>query len=136
MRSPLGTITAVDSQGLCVAELDGQPDRSREVAAFLTTYFGQSVGQRVDEPLSTLTTKHRHVLVTVDLEGQERVVTDVRMRMLRPHELKLAQGFPESYRLEGTQRLQVRLIGNSVPPQLSEAVVRANTHQRPRIAVA
>lgn len=128
---PLGTIKCVDSQGLCVAELDGQPDRSREVAAFLTTYYGQSVGQSVDTPLGTVTTHDRHGLVTVQVDGVSRVVTDVRMRMLKASELKVAQGFPASYRLEGSAKLQVRLIGNSVPPQLAAAVVAANTTHRP-----
>ena len=63
------------------------------------------------------------------------LVVDVSMRMLQPHELQLAQGFPASYRLEGTKKLRTRLIGNSVPPQLSEAVIRANA-PRLRRAVA
>lgn len=123
---PLGTITATDSHGLAVAHTCGGGD-PKQVAAFLTTYYGQSVGQRVDAPLGTITTHDRHGLVAVELDGESHVVTDISMRMLKPSELKLAQGFPADYRLEGPAKLQTRLVGNSVPPQLSEAVVRANT---------
>ena len=53
--------------------------------------------------------------------------------MLRPEELKLAQGFPRSYIIDryddGTpvpKAQQVRMIGNSVVPRMAEAIVAAN----------
>jgi DNA (cytosine-5)-methyltransferase 1 len=119
-----------------VAHLDhsGHADK---VAAFVSTYYGQSVGRAADQPLATITTRDRHALVTVRIDGQEHVVTDITHRMLQPSELALAQGFPTSYRLDGaTKATQVRLIGNSVPPQLSEAVVAANVPAHDRRAVA
>lgn len=117
MDEPLKTVTTGNGHAL--------------VAAFLSTYYGQSVGQPVDAPMATQTTKHKHAVVTVEIDGVTYAIVDIRMRMLKPSELKLAQGFPASYRLEGSQKLQVRLIGNSVPPQLAAAVVRANTPNRP-----
>ena len=153
---PLGTITATDSHGLAVAYLTkfygtsigSQPDAPLGtitagaggghhglVAAFLTKFYGRSIGQPADAPVGTLTTKDRFGLVTVEVNGETYAVVDVSMRMLQPHELQLAQGFPASYRLEGTKKLRTRLIGNSVPPQLSEAVIRANA-PRLRRAVA
>ena len=60
-------------------------------------------------------------------------ITDIMMRMLTPRELYTAQGFPASYiidrRADGrplTKTAQVRMCGNSVPPQLVAALVRAN----------
>ncbi len=41
-------------------------------------------------------------------------------------ELARCQGFPDSYILTGTQSNQVAKIGNSVPPQMVEALIRAN----------
>jgi DNA (cytosine-5)-methyltransferase 1 len=146
---PLGTITATDHHSLVAANLirtdntsDGhlrgladmrEPVRTVTtsnghalVAAFMSTYYGTGLGRDLREPMATQTTKHRHALVTVQIDGVTYVITDIGMRMLKPGELKLMQGFPASYRLEGTQKLQVALIGNSVPPQLAEAVVRAN----------
>lgn len=122
--APLGTVTAGGMKhGI--------------VAAFLATYYGKGVGSDAKDPLRTITTKDRHAVVTVEIDGVTYAIVDIRMRMVKPSELKLAQGFPWSYVLEGTQKLQVRLIGNSVPPQLSEAVVRANTptRNRPRVGM-
>ena len=53
--------------------------------------------------------------------------------MLTPRELFLAQGFPASYIIDPvvggkplTKTAQVRMVGNSVVPQLAAAIVRAN----------
>jgi DNA (cytosine-5)-methyltransferase 1 len=58
------------------------------------------------------------------------IVWDIGMRMLTPRELARAQGFPDSYDITAGGRLtetaQRHKIGNSVCPQLAEAIVRAN----------
>ena len=46
-------------------------------------------------------------------------------RQLTIPELKRLQGFPDDYRLCGSDRSQVRQIGNSVPPPLSYALAKA-----------
>jgi DNA (cytosine-5)-methyltransferase 1 len=43
-------------------------------------------------------------------------IVDIKMRMLRVHELLRIQGFPVGYKLEGTQADQKKFIGNSVVP--------------------
>jgi DNA (cytosine-5)-methyltransferase 1 len=43
-------------------------------------------------------------------------IVDIKMRMLRIHELLRIQGFPPGYKLEGTQADQKKFIGNSVVP--------------------
>ncbi len=55
------------------------------------------------------------------------------MRMLQPHELYRAQGFPEWYIIDRHYRgvkyakgKQVARCGNAVPPPFAEALVRAN----------
>ncbi|GMU51023.1 MAG: hypothetical protein AMXMBFR33_01690 [Candidatus Xenobia bacterium] len=104
------------------------------VSAFLQKYFGQGVAAPVDEPLDTITSKDRFGLVTVAaLPGY--VLADIGMRMLTPRELANAQGFGPDYVLAPefngkplTKTAQVRCIGNSVCPQVAEAVVRANVH--------
>lgn len=60
-------------------------------------------------------------------------MTDICMRMLAPRELYTAQGFPRSYIIERdadgnplTKTAQVRMCGNSVPPPMVAALVRAN----------
>ena len=42
--------------------------------------------------------------------------------MLKPHELKQAQGFSMEYKILGTIAEQVKQIGNAVPPGTAEAL--------------
>ncbi|RED20863.1 C-5 cytosine-specific DNA methylase, partial [Brevibacillus brevis] len=102
-----------------------------EVRAFLMAYYGSSVGQKADEPLGTVTTRDRFGLVTI--HGQDYQIVDIGMRMLEPHELFAAQGFPNTYIIDRDadgklypKSAQVARCGNSVPPPFAEALVRAN----------
>lgn len=68
-----------------------------------------------------------------DADGnvQTYLIHDIGMRMLAPRELLNAQFGPElakDYILTGSRESQVAKIGNSVPPYLGAAVVRANWH--------
>ncbi|MEB2410995.1 DNA cytosine methyltransferase [Enterobacter asburiae] len=70
-------------------------------------------------------------LVTFD--GVVYRIVDIGMRMLQPHELYRAQGFPEWYIIDRDYRgvkyakdKQVARCGNAVPPPFAEALVRAN----------
>ena len=49
-----------------------------------------------------------------------------RNRLRAPRELARCQGFPDDYILTGNKTSQVARIGNSVCPQVAEALVRAN----------
>jgi DNA (cytosine-5)-methyltransferase 1 len=110
---------------------DPQPTQTVEnrfglVYAFLAKYYGTAVGQVLEAPLDTITGKDRFGVVTVTIDGQEYAIADIGMRMLQPHELAKAQGFPDEYHLIGTKSEQVAKIGNSVCPPVAEALVRAN----------
>lgn len=133
--SPLSTITARDHHSLVQAELfpaasaGERAFRVAEVRAFLVAYYGNDRdGQSLLEPLRTITTKHRLGLVTV--AGEEYQIVDIGLRMLRAHELLAAQfgRFAAGYDLSAApnESAQIRLIGNSVCPEVAEAVVRAN----------
>lgn len=118
--APISTITTTGGQ-------------QQLVTAFLATYYGTGVGQEAGRPLRTVTTADRHAVVTVEIAGVPYAVVDVGMRMLQPRELYRAQGFPENYiidRGEGgrvlTKTEQVRMVGNSVCPPVTAALVRAN----------
>lgn len=102
-----------------------------EVRAFLIKYYGAGIGQECTEPLHTIPTKDRFGLITI--HGQDYQIVDIGMRMLEPHELFAAQGFPEEYIInrdaDGKQypkKEQVARCGNSVPPPFAEHLVRAN----------
>jgi DNA (cytosine-5)-methyltransferase 1 len=151
---PFPTVTAVGSQGAIAAaflarhygghENDGSSlgipfhtvtsrDHHALVAAFLMKYYGTDQAPQIFEPLDTITTKDRFGLVTVQIAGETYRIVDIGMRMLKPRELYRAQSFPDSYIIdrddEGnpfTVESQVRMCGNSVPPAVAEALVRAN----------
>ncbi|TYS50108.1 DNA cytosine methyltransferase [Bacillus infantis] len=112
LKTPLHTITAGGNRfGL--------------VTAFLTKYYGQGVGQGLKEPLHTITTRDRFGLVAVKSNGY--AISDIGLRMLQPHELFAGQGFPTNYIHQiGTKSDQIRRVGNSVPPDFPDALVRAN----------
>lgn len=102
-----------------------------EVRAFLLKYYGTNVGHACDEPFHTVTTKERFGLVTV--AGEEYQIVDIGMRMLQPHELFAAQGFPADYVIDVDhtgkrypKAKQVARCGNAVPPPFAEALVRSN----------
>lgn len=112
-----------------------------EVRAFLLKYYGTNIGHDLKDPLQTVTSKHRFGLVTV--RGEQYQIVDIGMRMLQPHELYAAQGFPNDYIFthdsEGkriTKTQQVAKCGNSVCPPLAQVLVEANYHdQQVKIAV-
>lgn len=143
--APMPTITAVATQvNLCAAHLmvlrnncvgSNMGDSIQTittggymalVAAFLVAYYGSGkTSSDLREPMSTIVSKARLGLVTVTIQGQEYAVVDVGMRMLTPVELAEAQGLTP-YILTGTKAEQIRRIGNSVCPDVAEAIARAN----------
>jgi DNA (cytosine-5)-methyltransferase 1 len=111
---------------------DGQ-GKTQLSAAFLQKYYGADQDPRLDESLHTVTTKDRFGLVTVNINGEPYVITDIGMRMLTPRELFRAQGFPDDYVIDRkpdgspiTKTDQVSKCGNSVCPPMAEALVAAN----------
>ena len=138
---PLSTITTQATQQQIVeAEMSADDLAGAErVAAFLIKYYGSGgQHQAANMPLHTATTLARFAVVTV--HGVPRPITDIRMRMLTPYELARAQGFPADYDLTDGGRLnktgQVRLIGNSVCPDMAEAVVRSIFGYSDRVRMA
>ncbi|MEH4799091.1 DNA cytosine methyltransferase [Atlantibacter hermannii] len=124
---PMPTITA---GGLHVGEVKTMlavesydEQRADQVLAFLHQYCGDDYDG----------------LVTVD--GIVYRIVDIGMRMLQPHELYRAQGFPEWYIIDRDYRgvkyakdKQVARCGNAVPPPFAEALVRANLPELCRIS--
>ncbi|MGN5374618.1 DNA cytosine methyltransferase [Sphingomonas hankookensis] len=149
---PLSTIVQRGTQQQLVqtvlVDADALPadmlDRAVQTAAFLVKYYGCEVGQHqaVDQPIDTIPTKARFAVVTVTIDTATYVLVDIGMRMLTPPELAKAQGFPDGYILDptcwyltdnGNRRYgplpkshQIAKIGNSVCPNMSEVLARAN----------
>lgn len=154
-NTPLGTVTAVDHNGL--------------VETFISKFYKTGTGQKLDEPLHTVTTSAGHFgVVTVKMSRQEMnlrhwnevkellnaycgyaiaedeimlldvngtlyFISDIGLRMLTPRELYAANGFPPDYIIDHDytgkaygKTKQVARCGNAVPPPFAEALVRAN----------
>lgn len=86
---------------------------------FIVKYYGNGKAGSMGIPLSTVTTKDRFALV----EGTYGF--DILFRMLKPHELAAAQGFPSTYWFAGNVKDQVKQIGNAVPVHTAKALVTA-----------
>lgn len=158
LRDPLPTVTTTDHNALVSAFMINMKGSQRSAkdarepltticastthayltAAFLAPYYGSGeTGRDIRQPAPTVTTKDRLQLVTVMIDGEQYAIVDIGMRMLQPHELAKAQGFPDHYQfaeIDGkplAKHKQVRLIGNSVCPPLARAIVEANfTHEQ------
>lgn len=151
LTQPLPTVTTVDHNALVTSHLvklrgtcqHGQPVTEPmptvtagglhigEVRAFLLKYYGTDSTIPCSEPLHTVTTRDRFGLVTV--HGEDYQIVDIGMRMLEPHELFAAQGFPADYVIDHdatgkkfTKTAQVARCGNAVCPPLAAALVCAN----------
>lgn len=117
--APMPTITAggqhVGEVETTLAVEDYDEERAQQVLAFLKEYCGaDSTG-------------------LVEIAGVTYRIVDIGMRMLQPHELYRAQGFPDWYIIDQDYRgvkyakdKQVARCGNAVPPPFAEALVRAN----------
>jgi DNA (cytosine-5)-methyltransferase 1 len=151
MSLPMDTVTARDHHGLVASSLikmkgtgggadieeplhtvQAQGFHHAEVRAFLMKFYGTG-GQHgsLDDPLATIPSVDRFGLVMVD--GVPHAIVDIGMRMLKPRELYLCQGFPPGYAIEFTYNgkplpadAQVRMVGNSVSPVIPAAMLRAN----------
>jgi len=132
---PVPTMTAgAEHHALVEYKLSPEHEEGAlRVAAFLISYYGTENISACDSPAPTVTTKDRLGLVTVSVRGTPYVIVDICLRMLQPHELYRAQGFPASYIIDKgadgkpfTKTEQVHMCGNSVSPPPMAALARAN----------
>jgi len=136
---PLGAVTTKRGQAV--------------VIPVIQQYYGTGHCDSIDEPLSTLTTKERHALVTfrpelpwsshgcpgfgdIDFATEQAMasllsamrdlgVYDIGFRMFNNQELAAAQGFSPDYIFFGNKSEVTKQVGNSVSPNMAEALVKA-----------
>lgn len=137
---PVGTVTASGNGGHAVAQAElaelspEHQEGALRVAAFLVKYYGSGANvPSLTDPVDTVTTRDRLALVTVVIKGTPYVIVDIGLRMLKPHELYRAQGFPADYIIDRTANgtplstsAAVRMVGNSVSPPPLRALAEAN----------
>jgi DNA (cytosine-5)-methyltransferase 1 len=144
--APAPTITAGGGGKTALVELQLSQEAERgalRCAAFMMSYYGTGNLSSVDGPLPTITTKDRLALVTVWIGDAPYVIVDICLRMLQPHELYAAQGFPANYIIDHghdgrrfTKSEQVHMCGNSVSPPPMAAIAAANNPWRERLFAA
>lgn len=136
--APLPTVTCAKGGAMGVSYLLPQQSGGRLRPAFepaptvaaagaialVVEYYGTGQARPTSDPLPTVTCNDRFALVKADAGG-------IGFRMLQPHELAAAQGFPRHYQFAGTKTEQVRQIGNAVPCGISRALVTAQLTQMP-----
>lgn len=140
LRVPLPTVLAGATRFAeveCILSPEQEAGALR-VAAFLVKYYGSGTAVDLHDPVDTVTTKDRLALVTVVIKGTPYVIVDIGLRMLKPHELFRAQGFPVTYIIDRTAdgtvlktTAQVRMCGNSVSPPPMFAIAEANLDRVP-----
>jgi DNA (cytosine-5)-methyltransferase 1 len=128
LSEPLHTVTTKERFGFVWPELSpianpGSIGRARQVYKFLWRF------RRLVTYPANVTFHHDGHFVTVNLAGQEYLITDIGLRMLQPRELAAAQFTPEiarDYILPKKASAAVAKIGNSVCPPVVAALVRSN----------
>jgi len=97
---------------------------SKSPAGLATPFIDDFEGppQDPDEPLGTITCVDRYALVVPEVWPYG---LDIKYRMLKPAELKQAQGFPTDYQIAGdTKRDITEQIGNAVPVNTAKALCK------------
>lgn len=108
VKEPVPTVTTKDRFGLA------EP--------FLVQFNNNSKASSVNEPVPTVMGRDKFAICAPEVNGMR---LDIRFRMLQPHELAAAQGFPKDYKFTGSREQQVKQIGNAVPTHLAQALCRA-----------
>ncbi|MDR2095757.1 MAG: DNA cytosine methyltransferase, partial [Treponema sp.] len=96
-------------------------DRFALLEPLLTDFRFSNKPYPVSNPLGSLVTK-THIGL---LEPVINPRLDIRFRMLKNHELKKAQGFPDDYVITGNTTEQTKQIGNAVPVNTAKALALA-----------
>lgn len=96
------------------------------VVPFLLSYYTRNSGlgaavSGVEEPVPTVPTWAVHYVAQ---PGQTPAVEDCGFRMLQPHEIQAAMGFPGNYTVLGDGRAKVKQLGNAVTPPVMEMLIK------------
>ena len=126
VEEPIPTITSKASHEALIktylTKIDGVKDLGNwcHVRNLLNNYAGYNIAE--DE------------ILILEINGEQYFISDIGMRMLKPQELMLAQGFPFDYVLDIETHIgkkysvakQIGRMGNAVCPPVATALIRAN----------
>jgi DNA (cytosine-5)-methyltransferase 1 len=87
--------------------------------SFISYFYGKNQASGIEDPVGTVSTKDRFALVNY----LEPKIEDCYFRMLKPSEIKLAMAFDNDYVVLGSQKNQVKQLGNAVTPPVMQWLV-------------
>lgn len=140
MDRPTHAVTTKHRHGLVTSSTEGPHTAEiHELLCWARRHPWQWPAGQVDEWGELLADAFEGQLI---YRGEVYAIADVGFRMWQPRELARAQGFDDSFILDPelngrpiSKRAQIKMIGNSVPPQFPEALIRCNI-TRESMAVA
>lgn len=136
LREPVHTITGKARLGVVETENQYESTLTEEqrYQAWWTARFIEDYTDRQPETCGWVPVERPPYRVVTD----EYVLVDIGLRMLEPHELFRANGFPDDYIHDRdrhgkpfSKAAQIAACGNSVPPALPLAIAKANRPNRP-----
>ena len=110
VTDPVGSVTTIPHLGLITNEAWN---------SFISSYYSNITDNHIAEALGTQRANDSHALVSYQVTRLE----DCFYRMLRPHEIKLAMAFDSEYIVLGSQKDQVKQLGNAVTPPAMEWLI-------------
>ncbi len=142
IEDPLPTITKVNKLGIVepfiLSQASGGSPRSVDdpipstptkgahalIDPYLVEYYGNGKARDIQEPVPTIPTRDRFALIQPEIRVNGTAYRmDIRYRMLQPHELAAAMGFPEGYIFSGSKTDSVRMIGNAVAVNMAKSLI-------------
>jgi DNA (cytosine-5)-methyltransferase 1 len=87
---------------------------------FISTFYNNGGEFSIAGAAPTMTSREHHGFVHPEPSWE---IEDAGFRMLQPHEIKVAMGFPSNYVLLGNKGEQVKLAGNAVTAPSAQLLV-------------
>lgn len=108
--SPITTMTGTSCHGIVTDD---------SFRSFLAAYYGNATTAKMTDPANTMVARDNQALVSFT----KPKIEDCFYRMLKPHEVKSAMAFDQSYKIIGNSKEQVKQLGNAVTPPAMEWLV-------------
>lgn len=114
---------------------------------FILCYYNKPQFCSLENPLGTITTIQRHLLLIFEKGGEifkkenynndklnealrKYSISDIRYRFFSVNELKKIQDFPDDFEFSNNKRETIKQIGNSVIPKMSELLIKQTKHKK------
>jgi len=119
LEDPLQVIPTENRHALTTLKKEIEQEKKQFISNFFSGNGNpEAQNSSLEDPLGALTTINKRALATLSQNG----TFDIKMRFLDHKELAAITGFPDEHKWFGSKKDIIRMIGNAVPPKLSEIV--------------